>query len=193
VIVKPLQATPVTPNQLTALRLVAGLAAAGLLAVGTAPQIHWAGGLFIASMLLDRADGDLARITGRTSPRGHTYDLIADALCNTLVFVGLGFGLRSGGFGDWAIAMGLLAGGSVAAILWLVLRIEQAQGARAAELGGIAGFDPDDAMALIPPAVWLGWSEGLLAAAAVCAPLFAVFFYRVSLRKRKSVSNDHRV
>lgn len=182
-----------TPNQLTALRLAAGLAAAGLLAVGAAPQIHWAAGLFLVSMLLDRADGDLARITGRTSPSGHTYDLIADALCNTLVFVGLGFGLRGGGFGDGAIAMGLLAGGSVATILWLVLRIEQAQGARSAELQGAAGFDPDDAMALIPIAIWLGWSAGLLVAASIGAPLFALFFYWLSLRKRKSVHNDHRV
>lgn len=182
-----------TPNQLTVLRLIAGLAAAGLLAVGTAPHIHWAGGLFIASMLLDRADGDLARITGRTSPRGHTYDLIADALCNTLVFVGLGVGLRGGDYGSGAIAMGLLAGGSVAAILWLVLKIEKAEGARAAEIQGAAGFDPDDAMALIPIAVWLGWSDGLLVAAAVCAPLFAVFFYWLFLRKRKSVANDHKV
>ncbi|MHA1597852.1 MAG: CDP-alcohol phosphatidyltransferase family protein [Alphaproteobacteria bacterium] len=182
-----------TPNQLTALRLAAGLAAAGLLATGTPPHIDWAAGLFIVSMLLDRADGSLARSTGRTTPKGHTFDLIADALCNTLIFVGLGIGLRSGGYGEAAIAMGILAGGSVAAILWLVLKIERQEGARAAEIQGTAGFDPDDAMALIPVAIWLGWSEGLLLAAAVVAPMFTLFFYWLFLRKRKSSDSDQSV
>ncbi|MBT4218421.1 MAG: CDP-alcohol phosphatidyltransferase family protein [Rhodospirillaceae bacterium] len=185
--------TPVTPNQLTVLRLLAGLSAAGLLALGTQPHIHWAAGLFVASMLLDRADGDLARMTGRTSPMGHTYDLIADALCNTLIFVGLGIGLRASEYGLGAIAMGVLAGGSVAAILWLVLKIEKAEGARAAEIKGAAGFDPDDTMVLIPISIWLGWSEGLLLAAAIGAPMFAIFFYWLFLRKRKSVASDHNV
>ncbi|NQV48208.1 MAG: CDP-alcohol phosphatidyltransferase family protein [Rhodospirillaceae bacterium] len=192
-IVKPLEATSVTPNHLTALRLAAGLSAAGLLAVGAAPWVDWAAGLFVLSMLLDRADGDLARITGRTSPAGHTYDLIADSLCNTLIFVGLGFGLRGGEYGYWAVSMGIAAGASVAAILWLVLRIERVKGARAAEIEGVAGFDPDDAMAIIPLAIWLGWSQGLLIAAAIGAPAFAVFFYWLFLRKRKSVSSDHSV
>jgi len=191
VIVDPLAGTRATPNQLTAARIATGLGAAALLAVGAAPWVHWAGALFALSMLLDRADGDLARITGRTSPAGHTLDLWADATCNTLIFVGLGLGLRDGTmFGPWAVALGLVAGAGVATILWLVLKIEKAEGARAAELGGAAGFDPDDAMIAVPITVWLGYSEQLLLAAAVGAPAFAVFFYGLFLFKRKSDSSE---
>jgi archaetidylinositol phosphate synthase len=135
-------------------------------------------------MLLDRADGDLARLTGRTSPGGHTYDLIADSLSNALFFVGLGVGLRDGDQGLWAVPMGLLAGGAVAAILWMVMRIEETKGARAAELGGFAGFDPDDAILIAPVAIWWGMSEGLLLAAAVGAPAFALFFAWLFWRKK---------
>lgn len=181
-VVKPLVNTPVTPNHLTMVRLAAGLAAAGSLAAG---EPAWAAGLFVLSMLMDRADGDLARLTGKTSPFGHKLDLITDALCNTLIFVGLGIGLRDGAYGPWAIPMGLLAGGAVALILFLVLRIEALEGARAAEIGNFHGIDPDDAIIAVPVALWLGWSEGLLVAASIGAPAFALFFvwlFRQKLR-----------
>lgn len=175
-IVRPLTRTSVTPNQVTTVRIVAGIAAAMSLAYGGPEWPTYGAVLFILSMLLDRADGDLARLTGRTSPGGHTYDLFADAFCNALIFVGLGIGLRGGDFGLWAIPMGLLAGGAVATILMLVIRIENLQGARAAEIGGIFGFDPDDAMLAVPVAILLGWSDQLLLAAAIGAPAFAVLF-----------------
>ncbi|MCB2101079.1 MAG: CDP-alcohol phosphatidyltransferase family protein [Rhodobacterales bacterium] len=183
VIVKPLVNTPVTPNHLTTLRLAAGLAATACLAVGQPVWSAWGAGIFVLSMLLDRADGDLARLTGKTSPWGHTYDLFADATCNALVFVGLGFGLRHGAYGLWAIPMGVLAGAAVGSILMMVIRIEAQEGARAAELGGAAGFDPDDAMLFIPIAIWLGWSEGLLTAAAIGAPAFALLFLVIFRKK----------
>lgn len=175
-IVRPLAKTSVTPNQVTTVRLVAGVGASMAVAHGSVEWANFGAVLFILSMLLDRADGDLARMTGRTSPGGHTYDLFADAFCNALIFVGLGIGLRAGEFGLWAIPMGMLAGAAVATILMLVIRIESLQGARAAEIGGIFGFDPDDAMLAIPLAILLGWSEGLLIAAVIGAPAFALFF-----------------
>ncbi len=112
-IVRPLAKTAVTPNQVTTVRIIAGIAAAGALAVGDASWSIVGGWLFMLSMLLDRADGDLARLTGRTSPGGHTYDLFADAFCNALIFVGLGIGLRESDYGLWAIPMGHLLG-----LLW---------------------------------------------------------------------------
>ncbi len=182
-VVRPLRNTPVTPNHLTTLRLAAGIGAAAALAVGVERWAHIGAGLFVVSMVLDRADGDLARLTGRTSPGGHTYDLIADAASNTLILVGLGVGLRDSDYGVWALPMGVLAGAAIAVILWLVMRIEEVEGSRAAELPSFAGFDPDDAMLAVPIAVWLGASELLLAAAAIGAPAFAVFFYWLFRRK----------
>jgi archaetidylinositol phosphate synthase len=174
--VRPLVNTAVTPNQLTTLRLLAGLAAAGTLAVGSPPLQHVGAGIFVLSMVLDRADGELARLSGKTSPWGHTYDLIADSLCDALVFVGLGIGLRGSDLGGWAIPMGLLAGVAVASIFYLVMRIERTKGARAAELQGAGGFDPDDGILAVPILIWLGLSVQLLWLAAVCAPVFALFF-----------------
>lgn len=176
VVVRPLAATPVTPNHVTTARLSVGLAAAAMLAVGHGAWPDIAAGAFVLAMVLDRADGDLARATGRTSPGGHLYDLVADALCNALIFFALGIGLRDGAFGPWAAPMGALAGVAIVAILGMVVRIEAANGARAAELGAAAGFDPDDAMLIVPLAIWFGGSTILLAAAAVGAPLFALFF-----------------
>ena len=184
-IVRPLVPTRVTPNHLTTVRIIAGVSAAVALGTGQPGWSAAGAGLFILSMLLDRADGDLARLTGRTSPGGHTYDLFADTLCNALIFVGLGIGLRGSEFGFWAIPMGLLAGAAVATVLLLVVRIEALQGARAAEIGSFMGFDPDDAMLLVPLAILIGWNEGLLIAATIGAPVFALLFavlFRKALR-----------
>ncbi len=174
VAVRPLVATPLTPNHVTAVRLATGIAAAGAFAQGDAAWRMWGAGVFLVSLFLDRADGELARLSGKTSPRGHVYDLMGDALSNALAFLGLGIGLRDGLFGAWAPILGLIAGAAIAGILLLIVRLEALKGARAGELGGFAGFDPDDAMLVVPVAIWLGGADWLLLAAAVGAPAFAV-------------------
>jgi len=151
---KPLAATRVSPNQITMARLTLGLTAAGFLALGDETWRNIGAGVFVLAMVLDRADGDLARLTGRTSPDGHVFDLISDSICNAIIFVGLGIGLRDGEYGLYSVLLGLLAGSAVATILWLVIRIEELEGAGSAELGSIAGFDPDDAM---PSRYSSGW------------------------------------
>jgi phosphatidylglycerophosphate synthase len=130
----------------------------------------------VLSLILDRADGILARLTGKTSKFGHIYDLIADSASNALVFVGIGFGLRLGSLGGWAIPLGVIAGAAVLLVLLTVVRIEDQKGQGAAEIGNSFGFDPDDAMLFVPAAVLLGWNEGLILAASIGASLFAVIF-----------------
>lgn len=173
--VRPLVKTAVTPNQITTLRLAGGIAAAAAFALGDDVWRHWGAGLFLLSMVLDRADGELARLSGKTSPGGHKYDLISDSVCNALAFLGLGIGLTASPFGGWAPLMGAVAGLAIALILWLVIKMEQRGGERAGELAGAAGFDPDDAMLAVPICIWFGLAEWLLVAAAVGAPLFALF------------------
>ena len=175
-IVNPLVSTPVTPNQLTTVRLATGIAAAAAVGSGVDLWRDAGAAVFVLSVLLDRADGDLARLTGKTSPGGHKYDLIADAASNALILFGLGVGLREGGFGLMAVPLGALAGAAVAAILWMVMRREEIKGHRAGELPGFWGFDADDAVLLIPVLIWLGKAEELLVAAAVIAPLVAALF-----------------
>ena len=71
--VKPLTKTAITPNQITTLRLISGLGAALLFSIGQEGYTIVGSGIFILSLLLDRADGILARLTGKTSKFGHIY------------------------------------------------------------------------------------------------------------------------
>ena len=189
-IVRPLMPTPVTPNQLTTVRLATGIAAAAAVGSGVDLWRDVGAAVFVLSVILDRADGDLARLTGRTSPGGHKYDLVADAASNVLILFGLGVGLRAGGFGLWAVPMGALAGSAVAAILWMVMRMEELKGHRAGELPSFWGFDADDAVLLIPVLIWLDQAEALLGAAAVIAPLVAALFLGMFRRLLRSAETD---
>jgi len=182
-VVKPLVVSPVSPNHLTTVRLATGLGAAGALGVGYFPWPDVGAALFIFSMLMDRADGELARLSGETSPNGHKYDLIADSVCNALIFIGLGVSLRDGSYGYWAVPMGIAAGLAVTAVFFMVMRLEETQGPGAGELKSYARFDPDDAMLAIPIAIWCGWSTPLLLAAAIGAPIFAIIFYVIYKRR----------
>jgi archaetidylinositol phosphate synthase len=172
--VRPLANTRVTPNQITTLRLLTGVCAAVLFASGPSWHLH-AASMFLLSMLLDRADGELARVSSKTSPWGHSYDLVSDGLSNVLAFIGLGIGMRESVLGLWSIPMGIVAGCAVAFILWLVLKAESLEGEQTAELGSVAGFDFDDAIIAVPVMVILGWTQALLIAATVGAPLFTLY------------------
>jgi archaetidylinositol phosphate synthase len=176
-LVRPLAKTAVTPNQVTTLRLLTGIAAAAAFAVGDDSWRVIGAGIFLLSMILDRADGELARLSGKMSASGHRYDLFADSFCNCVAFVGLGVGYVDTALGAWAAAMGLAAGVAVVAILAMVVRAERVSGARAAELGSGAGFDADDGMLAVPVLVLLDGGILLLYSAAIGAPVFALFFY----------------
>lgn len=174
---RPLAGTRITPNQITTVRLAGGLAAAAAFAVGTPAWDYAGSALFVLALFLDRADGELARLGGKSSSWGHRYDLIADSACNSAIFIGIGIGLRDSVLGWWALPAGIAAGLGVASILLMTMQAEVQGGARAAELAGTGGFDPDDAVLVVPFAVALGGGVPLIIAAAICAPAFAVFFY----------------
>lgn len=160
--------TPVTPNHLTTLRLITGLAAAAAFGWGG----KWAalgGGLFVLSILLDHADGILARIANKTSRFGYIYDLWTDAAVNSLIFLGIGLGLKDGPLGYGAALLGLIAGLAVTGIFFGVQRLEARSGA---PLGwNLWGVDPDHALFLVPIAAWAGGLKVLLYASAVIAPI----------------------
>lgn len=184
--VEPFVDSPVTPNQVTTLRLIFGLSASAACMAGGRTWIGIGGVLFLISMLLDRADGTLARLSGKKSSFGHRYDLVSDAVCNAIIFIGLGIGLRDGPLGGWSVLLGVSAGLAVGAVLLMVVVAERQQGERAAELPNLAGFDADDGMVLVPIALWLGWALPLLYLAASITPLFALLFawrYRQFLRR----------
>ncbi len=169
-LVRVAAALGLSPDQLTALRLATGLGAAALFAVGPGAATAAGAGLLLASLLLDRADGALARRTGRFSARGHRLDLWADALSTVAVFLGLGWGLRVS-MGAWGPALGTVAGASVVAVFALV----NARGGGPRPPGYASPHrtvvvDPDDAMALLPVLLWLRLGLPVLVLAAVLTP-----------------------
>lgn len=182
--IRPLVHTSVTPNHLTTMRLVTALLAAGAFAVGTARMNLLGGVIFVFSAFLDRADGELARLSGRASPGGHKYDLICDVLACTLAFVGIGIGLRDGPAGLWSVALGLVAGAATGTIFWVieVIKALKQDGRHVFPTRG--GFDPDDGLILLGPIACFGdpalWP--LLIAAVIGAPLFA--FWTVYRERR---------
>jgi len=78
-LVTPLKDTWVTPNHLTTVRLAFGLAAAAAFLPGTYGWSNLGALLLIVSNFLDHTDGELARISGKSSRIGHWYDLASDA------------------------------------------------------------------------------------------------------------------
>lgn len=72
--------TRITPNQITALALAVGLAAAACLAIGTPVLLLWSGALLWTSAILDGADGILARARKQFSELGRALDGTADLI-----------------------------------------------------------------------------------------------------------------
>jgi phosphatidylglycerophosphate synthase len=158
--------TGVTPNHLTTLRLITGLAAAAAFALGDAVWFDIGGAVFLLSTLLDRADGELARQTGRTSTAGHRYDLICDCIATAAAFIGIGFGLV-GSLGPSAALLGLAAGAGVGGLFWLLNVLRLARSCTYAFWGGRIIVDADDAMIFLPVLIWCGAAELELIAATV--------------------------
>jgi phosphatidylglycerophosphate synthase len=95
--VRPLLAKSITPNQITTLSLAIGLLAALFYGQGGA-AVHFGAACFVLSFWLDHADGELARMSGRTSSYGHYYDLAAGAAVLVALFVGIS--ARHGALGE---------------------------------------------------------------------------------------------
>lgn len=182
--IRPLLGTRVTPNHLTTGRLLTGVAACGCIALGTPAGAGWGGALWLLSAFLDRADGELARMGNMMSASGHRYDFVVDNLVNALFFVAAGFAVRGGWLGDWAVPLGLMAAVSMYTVgIWSEM-LEQRSPPGTKAYAGAAGFDPDDALYLMGPLVWLGWLAPVVLGASVGATAMMVL---TGLRLRRLV------
>ncbi|MEE8320821.1 MAG: CDP-alcohol phosphatidyltransferase family protein [Gammaproteobacteria bacterium] len=181
VCILPLVNTAVTPNHITTLRLIIGLSACVAFSIGSQQGNLWGGVLWLLSAFLDRADGELARLSGKSSPLGHKYDYFCDVTVTALFFVGIGIGLRTSTLGYWTLVMGLFAAAGVIVAEILAETIDLAKkdtGEKA--YPGFAGFDFDDILYLFAPVVWLNWHLPFLVGASVGAPAFAILtWYRL--------------
>jgi archaetidylinositol phosphate synthase len=177
-IVAPLKDTWVTPNHLTTVRLAVGLAAAAAFLPGTYAWSNAAALLLILSNFLDHTDGELARISGKTSRIGHLYDLASDAAVTVLLFIAIGIGVAAQHRTAELIsppALGLVAGCAVALIFLLRMRIEDMVGKTANQQASFGGFETEDVLYLLPLVTLSHGMVPFLTAAALCAPLFAVW------------------
>lgn len=156
-LVRSLAGTPVRPNHITTLSLALAFGAGALYARGEAVAANWAAVLFVLARFLDHADGELARLTGRTSRFGYYYDFAVGALSSAALFIGIGFGLSGGVLGVWSSVAGIVAGSCAFVAMALGFGVEARQSPNA---GGyypaFGGFELEDGIYLVAPLTWLG-------------------------------------
>lgn len=109
-VARALAAGPVTADQVTGASLALGLAA-GHLFFYRSPALNALGlALFLASDVLDSADGQLARLRGASTRFGRILDGVSDNLRFINLYAHLLARLVAGGAGLGALALVLLAG-----------------------------------------------------------------------------------
>jgi phosphatidylglycerophosphate synthase len=191
-LVAPLIDTWVSPNHLTTLRLGVGLAAAAAFTPGSYFWSNIAALLLIVSNFLDHTDGELARMSGKTSRIGHLYDLASDAAVTVLLFIAIGVGIAAKPGIELPVPpaiLGLVAGTAVALIFYLRMRIEALLGKAATRQPSLGGFETEDVLYLFPLATLCNALVPTLLAASICAPLFAIWvaidYQRLRRRDRR--------
>ena len=135
------------------------------------------------SAVLDRVDGDLARLTGRLSRMGHRLDLVADCGGDALLFLAMGLGARHGGLGWGAVVLGVGAAIGVGLLFWhFNAGTDASQGASVVRL-----VDPDDTMLAVPLAAVLVGLSPIVLIAGIAAPLAAsVLIVRAARARREA-------
>lgn len=192
-LVTPLAASRVTPNHLTTVRLAIGLAGAAAFTPGTYGWSNVAALLVILSNFMDHTDGELARLSGKTSRIGHIYDLASDAAVTILLFVSMGIGIAATSdnlLGVPPPVLGAVAGAAVALIFYLRMRIEEMAGKAATRQASLGGFETEDVLYLLPLVTLCNGVMPFLIAASIGAPVFAawvVIDYRRGIRRLKPV------
>lgn len=176
-LVRPLIRIGARPNQVTALHLVLGLGTLLALAIGSPEVRFWAGIAWLISCLLDRLDGELARIGKMTSAAGHRFDYMVDMWLTALYFPALGLSVH----GPWHIAAGtagVVAGVTQLGVSHVAERYDSLSGDNGKVLASRWGFDADDALYILGPLMWVPepLRLGAVMLAALAIALFLLLF-----------------
>jgi archaetidylinositol phosphate synthase len=185
VLVRPLLGTAVRPNHITLLRILIGLAACAFLAAGTVGSSIWSGILWIIACVLDRADGELARLGDLRSNSGKVLDFYSDLILDSLWFLAAGIAVSRGSLRGIGLALGVISCLSLAVCIWMAEVFERRSGAGVKTYYGIEQFHPDDALFLLPAFVWVGWQNGLLIASSIVTPVMSLIIVVRYLRLRR--------
>lgn len=120
---------PVTPNQVTGLSLLLGLAGAACFLPGRWDWGLAGAALLVAGYVLDNCDGEIARVKNLSSDFGAQLDDFADWLVDACFFAALGAGVATARGETLWLWLGLLAAGG-ATIDYAVDLIKQARARR---------------------------------------------------------------
>lgn len=115
-----------SPNTITVVSMLIGLAGAACFAHGTFEWGIIGALLFQLSVIIDCCDGEVARLTFSESPFGQELDIIADNIVHMAVFAGIAWGSYSQGV--WGHSQLPLILGTIAVVangcsLWLINRV----------------------------------------------------------------------
>jgi phosphatidylglycerophosphate synthase len=100
---------PVTPNQITSMGLIFGLAGC-IFFLSPEVKMKVIGSLlFVIAYILDNCDGEVARHKNLASTFGHSYDTFSDWIINTGIFAALGFGISAETGNNLWLGLGLVS------------------------------------------------------------------------------------
>ncbi len=98
VLVKLIYPFPVTPNQISFISMMAGIASGIFFFFGDATSFLYGGLLYAFSYILDCVDGMIARLKKTGTPVGRIIDGAGDYVNTVAVYTGFAFGLARAGY-----------------------------------------------------------------------------------------------
>ena len=101
--------TSVTPNQVTIISLILGIASAAFFSHGAHTYTIIAGLFYFISTVFDQCDGEVARYKQMTSDFGKTFDIIVDSIVNATITIGITIAIYKTNGSGLSIMAGLLA------------------------------------------------------------------------------------
>ena len=101
IFVKAVYRSPITPNQVTILSMLAGLASAWFFSLATSAALVWAAVWYVAANILDCSDGQLARLQNSGTLFGRVIDGVADYVASIAIFLGIDIGLAASSHPMW--------------------------------------------------------------------------------------------
>lgn len=194
VCVRPLVNTWVHPNHITLVTLILALIGAGMLAVPDTTYQNWGALIFVLARFGDHFDGELARQSGKKSRAGYLFDYITGGISHGVLFLGIGFGVRDGWIGDWAVVLGAAAMICAIGSMFLNLKRDEAENKTDGDTVGYPGaygFELEDGIYLFAPITWLGLLEPFFILSAAGAVAYTVWTLIMLLAaKRRSASDE---
>lgn len=173
-VVRQIKGLPVSPNALTALGMLVGIASGFLYAEGSRSSMVAGSLLFMVAVWMDHVDGEFARATGKTSKFGHYFDHVAAMTSYCAMFIGAGFGLRDTWVGEWSVLCGIAAGISIALIFSIRLWQETVFGKETTVQTVRGGFEVEDTLYIAGPITWFGLMPPFIAAAGIGTPIYLI-------------------